>query len=367
VCGLDKLRWFANTAWGAKKDTGSEETTSEKIIGRSSKPRSFKISTSSGFELEPRRLLIFGGKGGVGKTTAAAATALALAEKGKRSRVLVCSTDPAHSLSDSFGEKIGELKQGVVGQTNLDASEVDSFARFEAMRDRYRQWIDEFFESLTAGSRWEIQFDREAMREIVSLAPPGMDEIAALSAVIDLLDESNYTTIVLDTAPTGHLVRFLELPEIALSWIHTFMKLLLKYKSVTDWGSIAEELLAMSKNIKRLVALMTDPRKCEFIAVAIPEQMSLKETLRLTESLDQLKVPLSRLLINNVVPVEAAASCDFCSTRRSGQESVIRDFCRQFKNRLNIYIAPQQSYEINGQERLRAHFSDWHPVMNSDQ
>lgn len=363
VRGLDKLRRFALLAWEAETDIDvSEKTIFEKTTGRSSKSPGFKLSISSGFGLEPRRLLIFGGKGGVGKTTAAAATALALAEKRKRSRVLVCSTDPAHSLSDSFNQEVGELKRAVAGQTNLDASEVDALARFEAMRDRYKEWIDELFESLTAGSRWEIQFDREAMREIVSLAPPGMDEIAALSAVIDLLDEGNYTTIVLDTAPTGHLVRFLELPEIALSWIRTFMKLLLKYKSVTDWGGIAEELLAMSKNIKRLVALLTDPRKCEFIAVAIPEQMSLQETLRLTETLDQLEVPVSRLLINNVVPGEAASSCDFCAARRSGQEALIREFRRRFKNRLNILIAPQQSYEVRGAEQLRAHFTDWHPL-----
>lgn len=358
VRGLDKLRLFAHLAWAVESATDASKET----VIQSLKVSSLKTSVGNDFDLQPRRLLIFGGKGGVGKTTAAAATALALAEKDKRARVLVCSTDPAHSLSDSFDEKIGELKRQVAGMKNLDASEVDAFARFEAMRDRYREWIDELFEALTAGSRWEIQFDREAMREIVSLAPPGMDEIAALGAIIDLLDEGNYTAIVLDTAPTGHLVRFLELPEVALDWVRAFMKLLLKYKSVTDWGSIAEELVAMSKNIKRLVAILTDPRECEFIGVAIPEQMSLQETVRLTETLDQLKIHVSRLLINNVVPDKAASSCSFCSTRRHAQEVIIGKFHRQFKKRLNMFIAPQQPNEVRGADRLRAHFSDWHSV-----
>ena len=72
----------------------------------------------------------------------------------------------------------------------------------------------------------EIKFDREAMRELVELTPPGIDEIAALGTISDLLDEERYHTIILDTAPTGHLIRFLKLPQVALSWVRTFMKLL---------------------------------------------------------------------------------------------------------------------------------------------
>ena len=83
-----------------------------------------------------------------------------------------------------------------------------------------------------------------------------------MSAISDLLDEDRYTTIVLDTAPTGHLLRFLEMPQVALSWVHAFIKLLLKYKNVIQWSSIAEELLAMSKNIKRVAALLADSEAC---------------------------------------------------------------------------------------------------------
>ncbi|HEY7546844.1 MAG TPA: ArsA family ATPase, partial [Blastocatellia bacterium] len=275
VRGLERLRRFAHLAWEAGEDADdTERATSRRAIKRASiaQSKSKAGALDEGFELAPRRLLIFGGKGGVGKTTAAAGAAIALAHN-ERARVLIFSTDPAHSLSDSFDERVGELKTKVARQKNLDASEIDPLARFEAMKDRYRAWTDELFESLTAGSRWEIQFDREAMREIISLAPPGIDEIAALGAISDQLDEGRYTTIVLDTAPTGHLVRFLELPEIALSWVRTFMKLLLKYKNVADWSGIAEELVALSKSIKRLSSLMIDPRQCEFVGVAIPERM----------------------------------------------------------------------------------------------
>lgn len=359
VRGSASLRRFARLTW--EKGNG-QETGSRRQEAGDGKQETVKGRLATDFGMESRRLLIFGGKGGVGKTTAAAAAALALAERDSRARVLVFSTDPAHSLSDSFAEPVGELKRRVAGQKNLDAMEVDPGARFEALKQRYREWTDELFASLTAGSRWEIQFDREAMREIVALAPPGMDEIAALGAISDLLDEGRYTTIVLDTAPTGHLVRFLELPGVALSWVQTFMKLLLKYKGVAHWGDIAQELIALSKNIKRVAALLTDAVECEFIGVAIPERMGLEETVRLTETLKRLKVPMRRLLINNVVPVDAASACGFCAARRRAQEGMIREFRQRFKGRVKLFIAPQQPRDIRGREPLREHFANWLPL-----
>ncbi|MGH9903760.1 MAG: TRC40/GET3/ArsA family transport-energizing ATPase, partial [Pyrinomonadaceae bacterium] len=323
VRGPEALRHFARVGWGAADESDAGTRGRGDAAGRGRKGETKKRDSGAasekgggGFAIEPRRLLIFGGKGGVGKTTAAAAAALALAESDEGARVLVFSTDPAHSLSDSFDEKVGELKRGVAGLKNLGGMEIDPARRFEELKERYRKWTDDLFESLTGGSRWEVKFDREAMRELVALAPPGIDEIAALSAVSDLLEDGSYTTIVLDTAPTGHLVRFLELPDVALSWVRTFIKLLLKYKDVVRWGGVAEELVALSKSIKRVAALLTDAERCEFVGVAIPERMSLEETVRLADTLERLKVPMRRLLVNNVVTEEAANSCDFCAARR---------------------------------------------------
>jgi arsenite-transporting ATPase len=297
----------------------------------------------------------------VGKTTAAAAYALAAAEGDGAARVLVFSTDPAHSLSDSFDEPVGELKKGVGGASNLDAMEIDPAARFEELKERYRRWTDELFESLTGGSRWEVQFDREAMRELVALAPPGIDEIAALSTVSDLIDEGRYTTIVLDTAPTGHLLRFLELPAVALAWVRTFLKLLLKYKNVVRWGGVAEELVALSKSIKRVAALLTDAAGCEFVGVAIPERMSLEETARLAARLEALRVPMRRLLVNHVLPEEAARACDFCAARRRGQTPAVEEFRARLRG-VRLFIAPERPGEVRGPESLREHFRDWRGI-----
>jgi arsenite/tail-anchored protein-transporting ATPase len=210
---------------------------------------------------------------------------------------------------------------------------------------------------LSGGSRMEIKFDRKAMRELVELTPPGIDEIAALGAISDLLDEDRYHSIILDTAPTGHLIRFLELPEVALSWIRTFMKLLLKYQNVVKATQVAEELVALSKSIKQVVALLTDSARCEFVGVAIPERMSLEETVDLTKALEKLKVPAQKLLINGLVPQTAAEDCEFCRSRRKMQQQVITQFKRRFK--MELFTAPQQPHEITGVKDLLDHFEAW--------
>jgi arsenite-transporting ATPase len=359
VRGAKALREFAGVLWRQEPEGKGEGGKGKGKIKAA--PRPPLPLPPSPFPLEAKRLVIFGGKGGVGKTTAASSYALAVAEEDAASRVLVFSTDPAHSLSDSFGEQVGELKQGVAGAANLDAMEIDPAARFEELKERYRRWTDELFESLTGGSRWEVQFDREAMRELVALAPPGIDEIAALSTVSDLIDGGRYTTIVLDTAPTGHLLRFLELPEVALAWVRTFIKLLLKYKNVVRWGGVAEELVALSKSIKRVAALLTDAEDCEFVGVAIPERMSLEETARLAARLEALRVPLGRLVVNNVLPEEAARACDFCAARRRGQAPVVEAFGRRLPG-VELFLAPERPGEVRGRETLLEHFRGWQKV-----
>ena len=352
VRGIDDLTKLGKLIW--------EDEMKPRMTRINPDSKSGSSAVKSSFPLGSRKIVIFGGKGGVGKTTAAAAFALALARAKPEEKLLVFSTDPAHSLSDSFDEEIGELKSGVGGVKNLDAMEIDPGRWFEDLKERYRSWTDELFDSLAGGSRMEIKFDREAMRELVELTPPGIDEIAALGVISDLLDEERYHTIVLDTAPTGHLIRFLELPQVALSWIRTFMKLLLKYKDVLRANQVAEELVALSKSIKKVLALLTDAEACEFVGVAIPERMSLEETSDLAKSLEKLKVPLSKLLINGVAPAEA---CRFCKARRKAQEQVIAEFGAKFRRRsVKMFVAPQQPHEIHGVKDLREHFAAWEKV-----
>ena len=358
VRGTAELRKFGALLW-----TGSSVPTTKSRAKTA--PSAGLVLSETSFALEPRKMVIFGGKGGVGKTSAAAAVALSLARNDRSQRVLVFSTDPAHSLSDSFAESVGDEKKSIAGVKNLDAMEIDPGKWFEDLKQRYRKWADSLFASLSGGSRLEIKFDREAMRELVELTPPGIDEIAALSSITDLLEKKEYDTIVLDTAPTGHLIRFLELPDIALSWVRTFIKLLLKYQQIVHANEIAEELVSLSKGIKRVLALLKDASACEFVGVAIPEKMSLEETEDLVKSLKVLDVPMRRLLVNGVVPEDAAVDCDFCRERREGQLAVIRQFQSRLGSSIDLLVAPQQQDEIEGPDKLLQHLEAWRYVNAS--
>ncbi|HEY6804735.1 MAG TPA: ArsA family ATPase [Pyrinomonadaceae bacterium] len=348
VRGLESLAMVAEAIWSNELPEEAEKKVKPVSGGRlsGSKPASFA----------GKQIWIFGGKGGVGKTSAAASFAYALAKDHPRKKVLVFSTDPAHSLSDSFDESIGPLKKGVAGLRNLHAMEIDPADWFEDLKRRYKSWTEELFDSIAGGSRLEIKFDREAMKELVELTPPGIDEIAALGEISNLVDENRYHTIVLDTAPTGHLIRFLELPEIALAWVRTFMKLLLKYQNVVHASQVAEELIALSKSIKRVLALLTDASLCEFVGVAIPERMSFEETVDLEKSLRELKVPMQKLLVNGIVP---ATDCAFCMARRKQQVRVLNEFHKRFGKSIQLLTAPQRDRDIHGAKSLLEHFQSW--------
>jgi arsenite-transporting ATPase len=352
VRGIEALRSFGEEIWLGKESP-------PETVGKQAKQSQQLYPQMKDISFDDRRVWILGGKGGVGKTTAAAALALALAKRATKKKILIFSTDPAHSLSDSFDETIGPLKTRVGGLRNLDAMEINPGEWFEDLKQRYRSWTNELFDSLMRGSHLDIKFDREAMRELVELTPPGIDEIAALGVISDLIDENKYDVIVLDTAPTGHLVRFLELPQVALDWIRTFIKLLLKYQNVVHAGKIGEELVALSKSIKRVIAMLTDPKLCEFVGVAIPERMSFEETADLARSLKELGVPMQRLLINGVIPESAATKCGFCATRRRSQDEAIASFQRRFGKSMQLFVAPQQDRDIQGEELLMKHFNGW--------
>ena len=143
------------------------------------------------------------------------------------------------------------------------------------------------------------------------------------------------------------------------------MRLLLKYKEIMRVGSFAEELVELSRNIKRIASLLSNAKDCEFVGVAIPERMSLEETYRLAESLVRLKVTMKRLLINNVIGDEVARTCDFCAARRSGQQRIIRAFQKRFEGRVMLLCAPQQPYEVTGPQRLTELYNAWQQLRDN--
>ncbi|WP_205633631.1 ArsA family ATPase [Labilithrix luteola] len=246
-------------------------------------------------------LVLFGGKGGVGKTSAATAAALALAEERPRDRVLVLSTDPAHSLGDAFAAELSDDEQPVPGAPpNLVARELDAARAWASQRERYRSAIDDLFSSIFRGNM-SASYDRIVLEDLLDLAPPGIDELLALVTITEALSPpARYDLVIADTAPTGHTLRLLELPAKALEWVHALMVVVLKYRNVVGLGDFASDLTDFAHQLRGLMALLTDPTRAAFVAVTRPAILPRLETARLVRKLKELEVPLAAILVNAV-------------------------------------------------------------------
>jgi arsenite/tail-anchored protein-transporting ATPase len=243
------------------------------------------------------RLLLFGGKGGVGKTTCAAACALHLARRGRR--VLVLSTDPAHSLGDALGVQLSDEPREVAER--LTARELDADRAFASRREQYRKSVDELFDELRGGARIDATFDRRVVQDLIELAPPGIDELFALFAVSDAL-QGGFDRVVVDTAPTGHALRLLEMPEKALGWVHALLGILLKYRRVIGLGDLARTLTETSRELRELRDLLRDPGRARFVPVTRAAALPRAETERLLRSLRKLRIPAGPVLVNALTP-----------------------------------------------------------------
>ncbi len=303
--------------------------------------------------------VLFGGKGGVGKTSLASAAALHLAQCNPDKNILVFCTDPAHSLSDSFkltiGDKITPIHQNLQSsifnlhypKTNLYALEINADKLFEDFKQDFKKEIEEIFDKFLGGGV-DIKFDREVMTELLTLAPPGLDEIMALDKIMDLRKEGKFDIFVLDTSPTGHLLRFLELPDMVREWLNAFFRLLLKYKGVVRLAKAAEKALAMSKNVRRIQEAFMDHNKTNFAAVTIAEAMGLLELERLVSALDNAKIHCGSIIVNMVIP---QTDCNFCSSKRVEQAGYIKKIHSIFSSR-TITNVPMFPHEVRGIDDL---------------
>ncbi|MFP5289089.1 MAG: ArsA family ATPase [Thermoanaerobaculia bacterium] len=233
------------------------------------------------------RLLLFGGKGGVGKTTCAAAASLILAE---RESVLLLSTDPAHSLADALDTPLGDDERPVPhAPPKLRARELNAPAVFEAWRGKYSDEIGGTLGAFAGESRGAVE-------RLLEITPPGLDELVALSTILDATEEDRL--VVVDTAPTGHALRLLEAPELALEWDRALLAILLKYREAVGLGKLAEELVELSRSLKRLLALLRDPARARFVAVTRAGELPRRETVRLLDELKRLSIAVPAVIVN---------------------------------------------------------------------
>jgi arsenite-transporting ATPase len=282
------------------------------------------------------RLVLAGGKGGVGKTTAAAALGLAAARRWPDRRVLLISTDPAHSLADVFGVEMSNEARPVPGApANLHVRELDAAVVFTRIRDRYVAAIDKVFDRLSRGSAFDAAHDRSVMQGLIDLAPPGLDELAAVLEITDALTgaEPEWDLVVMDTAPTGHALRLLEMPGLMQDWTRALMRILLKYQGLARVGDLGELLLKLSRGLGTLRELLVDPTRTAFVVVTRPAILPRLETDRLLRRLTRLRIHVVAVVIN-AVGRGACARClraaraqqrEILATRRSAApKSVVR-------------------------------------------
>ncbi len=263
-------------------------------------------------------LVLVGGKGGVGKTTVACAMALETATLEPKKRLLLLSTDPAHSLGDVLGRAVSDEAEPLPeGPKNLHVRELDAKGAFRRERERYRRAIDEAFAALFRG-HLEPTFDRAVLRDLFELAPPGLDELFALTSIASALDRTRgargkgYDRVIVDTAPTGHTLRLLALPETALSWVHAVMRILLKYRHVIGLGELAAELTALAGRMRALSALLADPARASFVVVTRPAELPCAETERLVRELRRISIGIGALVVN-AVNIPHCARCERAS------------------------------------------------------
>jgi arsenite-transporting ATPase len=254
-----------------------------------------------------KRFLFFAGKGGVGKTTLACATAIRMALSYQNKEVFLFSTDPAHSLSACLGEPIGAGPTRLL--SGLTAMEIDSQAEFKTLKNLYAEELKRFLSVITPNL--DLTFDREVMERILNLAPPGLDEMMALMRAIELLRKGDYDIFVFDSAPTGHLIRLLETPEIIDQWLKAFFCLFLKYKKIFRLPKISQRLVQISKDLKLLQTLIRDPSRSSLCIVTILSEMALAETRDLIDACNRMAIDASALFLNLAT---FDSDCPLCKT-----------------------------------------------------
>ena len=253
-----------------------------------------------------RRYIMFGGKGGLGKTTFSAATAYWLASQGKR--VLVFSVDPQASLTDIFQRDIFG-KGAVKIMDNLWAQEIDADSHIKNYQNEIRQKILDMY-----------GFDKvpEEIEDYIAAASaePAMEESAIFDAVVDIMVEGNYDYYIYDLVPLGHALYYLSMAKVYDEWINKITKLReemreyetmvskIKRQKETDEDKILTELQYIKGRINASSSILTDKVKTAFFFVVVPEEMIILDTQKAAELFAKFDVPIAGYIVNRVLPPE---------------------------------------------------------------
>jgi arsenite/tail-anchored protein-transporting ATPase len=322
--------------------------------------------------------VLFGGKGGVGKTTMAASSAIQYAKAHSDKKILLFTTDPAPSLGDSMGQSLSHEPTQIKGVPNLWGMEIDANIEMENFKKIYG---DDILDVLQQGT----YLSDEETEEMFSLDIPGLDEVMGLKKIMDYMgtatgqgtrksaeenaskrgsrkngskNPESFDMYILDTAPTGHTLRLLALPELLDNWVKFLATLRWKYhymqKSFTrSKESIHESadnfLLEMKKTVKKVREVLSDSSQTTFVVVMVPEAMVIAETEDLLKDLKQLKIPVRTVIMNHVLPNDES---EFVRTKRHVQQKYIQEFT-QAHPKLHVVQVEEQMVEVAGIDTLK--------------
>ncbi|MFX1593014.1 MAG: ArsA family ATPase [Promethearchaeota archaeon] len=309
------------------------------------------------------KIMMFGGKGGVGKTSCAASAAIWAAEHGRNT--LIISTDPAHSLGDSLGVELPPgIPTPIEGIENLTALEINpkaNIAEYRGLTD-INPLEEMGMEDMAEGM--PLLGDLE---DLTSMNPPGIDEALAFAKILEFIEtEHEYDLIIFDTAPTGHTLRFLGLPETLSGWIGKLIKMRMRIgqmfgalkrmftREEKKTDNSLEVLERLNQSILNAREDLTNPIKNSFIIVMIPEEMAILETSRLLNELIKYEIPVSNIVVNQLYQ-DTAELCDFCKGRREMQQKNLSKIKKVFQDRLNKILIeiPLFKEEIREYDKLK--------------
>ena len=311
------------------------------------------------------RLLLFGGKGGVGKTTTSAATAVWLADSGLR--VLLVSSDPAHSTSDSLGVEIGSEPTPIEGVDGLFGLEMDPESKISSLLPKLGGMMDNMGSSGGMGGLGSLgmMLDPNAKQEMTEMRSevqtsdmviPGLDEALAFDELLRHVEDPTWDVIVFDTAPTGHTLRFLSLPELIESWSDRLIRMMRVSGGIRSMifgrkesESMKEELERFRRRVLHVRRVLSNEEITSFTLVTIPERMGINETLRAHESLREYKLPVPSCLVNRVTP---EFDHPFLLNRCEAELERIEELKSQLEN-VEIATMELMDTEVVGIDRLR--------------